>query len=176
MGRIREALFSIWGPAVEGKAFLDLFCGSGGMGFEALSRGASRVLGVDRDARALRLAERNAQSLGVGEATHWLKGELPAALASRRMPAGETFDFVFADPPYAMNQDPDLIRGLAPWVRTGTRIAIEHDSRNVAAQGSTPIRWQETRRWGDSSVSFFLVGGSEEKAELLEVNAQIDVP
>jgi 16S rRNA (guanine966-N2)-methyltransferase len=171
MGRIREALFSIWGQQLGGARFLDLFCASGGMGLEALSRGAESVVGMDRDRDALQLAKRNSRRLDCEDSVRWLEGELPQALSSSRLRGEDTFDLVFADPPYALNDDATILRALVPWVKEGSRIAIEHDSRVPSAAGHATIAWAETRRWGDSSVSFFVVRGTEEETELLEVDA-----
>src|SRR6185436_9728504 len=63
-GRVREALFSIWGDRLAGSRFLDLFAGSGAVGIEALGRGAGAVVCVDSDPRAVRAMEENLGRLG----------------------------------------------------------------------------------------------------------------
>ncbi len=161
MARVREAVFSIWGRDLVDSAFLDLYCGSGGVGLEALSRGAGRLLGIDRDASALRLAEENARVLGCEGRARWMRGDLPAALRDPKRLPRSPFRFVFADAPYAGFDGADLVQALGAWVVDGARLAIEHDSRLAAPAGSDRIRLQQTRRWGASSVSFFEVGSSE---------------
>jgi 16S rRNA (guanine966-N2)-methyltransferase len=93
--RVREALFSILGPAVEGARVLDLFAGSGALGIEALSRGAAGVVFVDSDARAVAAVRANLAAIGAEAAVH--RREAFAWLAA----ADGTFDLVFADPPYS---------------------------------------------------------------------------
>jgi 16S rRNA (guanine966-N2)-methyltransferase len=79
--RVREALFSILGPRVEGAAVLDLFAGSGALGLEALSRGAERVTFVDSAPAALRALRANLAALGIdaevvrADAVRWLRSE-----------------------------------------------------------------------------------------------------
>ena len=97
--RVREALFGRLGD-LNGLAVLDLFAGTGALGFEAVSRGASELVCVDQSSRAMATLEKNAGRLG-------LEGEIqcirsPAQTALRRLHAeGRQFDLIFLDPPYA---------------------------------------------------------------------------
>ena len=94
--RVREALFSILGPAVEGARVLDLFAGSGALGIEALSRGAASVTFVESDRRAAAVVRDNLEALGedaeiaARDALAWL----------RSPPADASFGLVLLDPPY----------------------------------------------------------------------------
>jgi 16S rRNA (guanine966-N2)-methyltransferase len=109
--RVREAVFSIIGEAVEDARVLDLFAGSGAMGLEALSRGAREALFIERDFGACRVIEDNLNraKLSGGRVT---KAEAFASL--RRLgESGARFNLIFADPPYAKKQgDPDHGREL----------------------------------------------------------------
>jgi 16S rRNA (guanine966-N2)-methyltransferase len=92
--RVREALFSILGD-VSGASVLDLFCGTGALAIEALSRGAARATLVDTD---IRLARRNISDLGLGE-----RSELVRSDALRFLRAAELrYELVFCDPPYKL--------------------------------------------------------------------------
>jgi 16S rRNA (guanine966-N2)-methyltransferase len=95
--RIRETLFNWLAPVIEGAHCLDLFAGSGALGFEAASRGAAEVVMLEQAAAVVRILEANAKPLGAsalrvvhGEALQWLQ-----------RPADRTFDIVFLDPPFA---------------------------------------------------------------------------
>lgn len=97
--RAREALFDILQDAIRGGRFLDLFAGSGAMGLEALSRGASSATFVESDSRAL---ERNLATLGAGPEEFEVFHEDARAAVSGLARRGESFDLVFADPPYSL--------------------------------------------------------------------------
>jgi 16S rRNA (guanine966-N2)-methyltransferase len=99
--RVREAVFAMLGSmgAVEGAKVADLFCGSGALGVEALSRGAAEVTFVDSDQRALAAVRRNLSSVGLAkEPTRLVRATLPGWLAE----AG-SFDLALCDPPYAFS-------------------------------------------------------------------------
>ncbi len=103
LGRAREALFSSLGDEVVDARILDLFAGTGSLGLEALSRGASHVHYVERDRKVVKVLERNLSDMNMGERAHVRTGD---ALASSSW-GTETPDIVFMDPPYPMLKDPD---------------------------------------------------------------------
>ncbi|HEY4996513.1 MAG TPA: 16S rRNA (guanine(966)-N(2))-methyltransferase RsmD, partial [Solirubrobacteraceae bacterium] len=96
--RVREAIFSMLGE-IAGARVLDLFAGSGALGIEALSRGAARVVFVERDGAAASVLAENLAALGIGAPAAELR-RIDAAQALRSARAGkETYDLVFIDPP-----------------------------------------------------------------------------
>jgi 16S rRNA (guanine966-N2)-methyltransferase len=97
--RAREAVFASLGDVADARV-LDLFAGSGALGLEALSRGAASCLFVERDRAALDALRANIAALGEGEAATVRRGNAPAVLAGLAE-AGERFDLVLLDPPYA---------------------------------------------------------------------------
>ena len=110
--RVKESLFSILRGHFEGARVLDAFAGSGSIGLEALSRGASFVLFIERDKEAANLLERNIDLLGCGDRCEVLRADAvgPATLARCPRP----LDLAFFDPPYPLVQDPagwDRVRG-----------------------------------------------------------------
>lgn len=100
-GRLREALFNICQNRIEGAAFLDLFAGSGAMGFEALSRGAQSATFVDSHRESIQSIKANAAHLLVESRAHVLKGDVIPTLAWLEK-QGHAFDIIFADPPYGI--------------------------------------------------------------------------
>lgn len=97
--RLRETLFNVLAPRMDGAAFLDLYAGSGAVGIEALSRGASRVVCVERAPAALKVMRANLERLGIGSGVRVEAVAVQAYL--RPMRSGEGgFDVVFLDPPY----------------------------------------------------------------------------
>jgi len=108
--RAREALFDILGPRLAGSRWLELYAGSGAVGLEAVSRGAVRAVLVDSDASVL---ARNAARLGADRGVvRVLAADAAEGLASLER-AGESFDVVFADPPYASAAPPGLLARAA---------------------------------------------------------------
>jgi 16S rRNA (guanine966-N2)-methyltransferase len=98
--RLRETLFDILGPSVDGSMFLDLYAGTGAVGIEALSRGARQVFFAESHAAGLALIRRNLKSLGIASEAEVLP--LDALRACRLLESrGAQADFVFLDPPYA---------------------------------------------------------------------------
>ncbi len=112
--RVREAIFDILGSrgGVEGLRVVDLFSGSGALGVEALSRGASAVTFVDSDPTALEAVRENLRTVGLGEETVTLvRAELPGWLRTAG-PAAASFDLALCDPPYDFTQWSELLGEL----------------------------------------------------------------
>ncbi|MGI8802288.1 MAG: 16S rRNA (guanine(966)-N(2))-methyltransferase RsmD [Solirubrobacteraceae bacterium] len=148
--RVREAVFSMLGP-LDGVRALDLFAGSGALGIEALSRGAERVLFVERAPAARAVLEGNLDSLGIGRPAVSVRGgdarpELRAAAAR-----GEQFDLVFLDPPYrqAAALGAALAGPLAAVLAPGGRVVCESD-RRLPVELGLPL--ERERRYGDTLI------------------------
>ena len=97
--RLRETLFNILQHHIEGAVFLDLFAGSGLLGFEALSRGANHVTAVDTSLASIQCIKQNAKQLGVIKNMDVLKSDVISVL-ERYARQGKQFDIIYADPPY----------------------------------------------------------------------------
>lgn len=110
--RLRQAMFNSIQAEVPDATVLDLFAGSGALGFEALSRGAAKAAFVEDARGALRLIEKNARELGVEDRIDIVSEPLPRAW-KRVEPLGP-FSVVFADPPYAEGWEEKLLRDI-PW-------------------------------------------------------------
>jgi 16S rRNA (guanine966-N2)-methyltransferase len=149
-GRVREALFSILGPAVRDGSFLDLFAGSGAVGLEAASRGAARVVAVDRDPGVLRDLRRTIGSLGLRVAV--VRLELPRQL--RRLET-RGFDWVFADPPYAFDAYPALLAAIPSLLAAGGLAVVEHDARKELPASAPGLERDAVRRYGETALSFY---------------------
>lgn len=106
--RLKEALFGMIQFDIPGAQFLDLFAGSGGIGIEALSRGASHLDSVEQEARALRCIRANLKTLNMEAVSRvWA---MPAEQAIRQMAAqGRQFDIIFMDPPYRKGWEEKIV-------------------------------------------------------------------
>ncbi len=107
-GMVRQALFNILGPQVEGTRFLDLYAGAGSVGFEALSRGAARATFVDRGRESLRLIAATALSFGCQDRVDLVAADVVPWLRRRPTQAREA-DMCFVDAPY---QDDEMLAAL----------------------------------------------------------------
>ena len=109
--RIKEAIFSSIQFDVEGRKVLDLFAGSGQMGFEALSRGAEKATFIDLSREAMEIVKQNAKITGFFDKSHFLVSDWRNYI--RKASGREQFDLVFVDPPYAMECCADAAAYLA---------------------------------------------------------------
>ena len=146
--RVREALFSVLGPWVQGARVLDLFAGSGALGLEALSRGAATAVFVDRSQRAIAAIRTNLEALGVDADVHRMEAHaaLRAALGRR-----EAYDLVFLDPPYrhAAGLGRKLSETLLPVLAPAARVVTESDRRDPLA---LDLPLSDERCYGDTVI------------------------
>jgi 16S rRNA (guanine966-N2)-methyltransferase len=143
--RVREAWMSAVGFGIEGARVLDLFAGSGALGLEALSRGASSVVFVERSRGALRTLRKNIEVLGAEGDCRVVAGE---AMAFLNRPRLEDFDLAFADPPYEKGLAGKLLEifGEKGFAR---ELWVEHRSTEVM-----PILpGLRQRKYGDTTLS-----------------------
>jgi 16S rRNA (guanine966-N2)-methyltransferase len=149
--RVRENIFNIVAPWVEGARVLDLYAGSGAMGLEALSRGAASVVFVDSDADAVRAIERNLQKLWLTRATV-LRIDAKTSLAQEAA-AGRKYDLVLADPPYAMTDYDTLARYLPRVLADDGLLVLESASRTEPEIAALAVR--TSRKYGSTRVTVF---------------------
>ena len=152
--RIRETLFNWLHYEIPGSTCLDLFAGSGVLGFEALSRGARRVVMVEASPRVAQVLEENAVRLGGGgklevvrdDALHWLRSSPP-----------EAFEIVFVDPPFAEDLVPDVLALLESSSRlaAGALIYIERNARQPVPP--MPATWELLREKRAGQVAYLLI-------------------
>ncbi|MGZ5035717.1 MAG: 16S rRNA (guanine(966)-N(2))-methyltransferase RsmD [Usitatibacter sp.] len=118
--RVRETLFNWLGQRLDALSCLDLFAGSGALGFEALSRGASRVVMVESDREVAAALRETARELGA-EGAQIVASDAIAYLKR----AGGAFDVVFVDPPFASDLAPRAMALLRPHLAPGARVYVE---------------------------------------------------
>jgi 16S rRNA (guanine966-N2)-methyltransferase len=146
--RVREALFSILSDAVADARVLDLFAGSGALGIEALSRGASAVDFVDSSAAAVAAIRRNLSALGADAEVH--RQDALTYLERARRDARQ-YDLVFLDPPYrqAAGLGRQLSKALGPVLVPDARVVTESDRR---APLELDLALFDERRYGDTLI------------------------
>jgi len=149
--RVREALFSIIGP-VEDARVLDLFAGSGALGLEALSRGASSCVFVERDRQAARVIQSNLEKLRLTGAVV-VTEDAAAALRAER-DRGRRYDLVLADPPYEdWLADEMVLAKLLPSVLADDGLVVVETSERV--EPDLPLDLVTTRRYGSARITVF---------------------
>jgi 16S rRNA (guanine966-N2)-methyltransferase len=150
--RLREALYSIWGERVAGAQVLDLYAGSGGVGLEALSRGAASAAFVEKSRPALAALRSN---LGLAGGSARLV-PLDAVTALKRLAReGVAFDLLFVDPPYDTEVGEREMALLAAVAREGAQLAFERRAGQTPPPGGAAWVLTSTRRYGDSELHFF---------------------
>lgn len=145
--RVRETLFNWLGQDLSGRACLDLFAGSGALGFEAASRGAARVVMVESDRTVLAALQKTRQAIGA------MRIELIHGDAFDYLRRGdERFDVVFLDPPFRQNALPALLEALPARLTPGARVYVE-----APAPCEPDEFWRELKRSRAGQVSYQLL-------------------
>lgn len=151
--RLRETLFNILAPSLTGCVFLDGYAGSGTVGIEALSRGASRVLFIEKSKEAICIIEANLKMLQADERATLLRGSV------RKRLTPDLADIVFLDPPYPLEAEYGF--ALQKLGEPGTRARIvvaQHSLRTQLAEAYGCLeRYREVKQ-GENTLSFYRPG------------------
>ena len=150
--RLRETLFNVLAPRIDGAVFVDLYAGTGAVGIEALSRGAVRAIFVERGKAALETLRANIATLGLTKRADVRQGKA-AGLIDRLVRPAETY-IVFLDPPYEMEQEYDLI--LEKLAEDGPGLVIaQHSKRCTIKEGYGVLHRTRVIQQGDNTLSFY---------------------
>jgi len=153
---VRSALYSILGDFLPDAAFLDLYCGTGSVGLEALSRGARTCVFVDRSPGACRIVRRNLDALDFLESSQVIEGDAVRVI-DELVRRARRFDLVFIGPPYHRDLVPPTLDALSDLRLLGDDpvvVAEIHRNERVAERfgGLTQV---DLRRYGDNHLLFF---------------------
>jgi len=153
--RLRESLFSILAPRIEGATFADLYAGTGAVGIEALSRGAAKAIFVESDRRAAGMIRENLRSLGIEKRAEVREGRVPRLIG--RIELGVE-GIVFLDPPYVLEAEyaatlehlgkraPGLVPGL---------VIVQHSPRMKLEERYGALGRTRVLKQGDNVLSFY---------------------
>lgn len=164
--KVRKAIFDSLGDFTKGAVILELFAGSGAVGIEAFSYGASRVVFVDNDISCLRLIESNLKSLNIVNYQIHKKDSLECIdyLAGEKL----KFDIIFLDPPYGKGlarksllriSDYDILVGI---------LVIEHHKKEELPEDKGSLILFKQKRYGDTVVSFY-----RDKGKCISLNSKV---
>jgi 16S rRNA (guanine(966)-N(2))-methyltransferase RsmD len=152
--KLRETLFNVLGPVVEGQRVLDAYAGTGAVGIEALSRGAAHVTFVESDRRAADLIEQNLARCGVTDRYAIIRVEFARA---RQRLADANFDVIFLDPPYGADELAEGLKTAAQLASNHTLVIAEHAKRDRAPETAGPLTLTRSLVSGDSGLAFYRV-------------------
>ena len=159
--RVKESLFSIIGPQIQGTRVADIFAGTGSLGLEALSRGAASVLFCEKDRAALRLLRQNITTLGLADGASISSRN--AWQLARWCRVTESFDLIFLDPPYsdsrgvsAAGQVGRLLTDLgnSELLKAAGLIILRHETAYSRQAEYSPFVLSEARSYGGMTLSF----------------------
>ena len=151
--RLKESVFAILAPVLEGARVLDGFAGSGALGIEALSRGAASVVFVEQDGRAAGLVARNLAHCRIADGYVMIRAEFTLAL--RQLPADRRFDLALLDPPYDVADLVPVVDAAAGRMARGGVLVLEHASRRQAPSRAGGFAAVRQVKAGDSTVTFY---------------------
>ncbi len=153
---LRQAIFNVVGPRVAGARVLDLFAGTGALGVEALSRGAAEATFVERDRAALASLQGNLTDLALSARARIVPGDALAAIAALAR-AGDRFDCVLIDPPYAGDLARQCVETLAPGgiLSENAVLLVQafHKTDLPERAGALSRAWQ--RRYGETRLTLY---------------------
>ncbi len=154
--RVKESLFNIIGSQLPCSKFADLYAGTGGVGIEALSRGATKVLFVEKDPRVIRILQDNLTITGLGGNAEVVQGDVHVALATA-MRKQDTYDIVFADPPYRQGLGVDMLNILNkyPILRLNGVIALEIGADEEIPDQAGIYLMRRRVKYGDTALVFY---------------------
>jgi 16S rRNA (guanine966-N2)-methyltransferase len=156
--KVREAIFNILGPPPG--PVLDLYAGSGALGLEALSRGATSAVFVERDGNALSALRRNLRESGTDGRGRVVAADVRTALR-KLSTGGERFSWVFMDPPYVKDTAGVLAELSGGDILTSCAVVIvEHDKRHPPPDSVGGLFLTDRRQYGDTELSFYRCSGS----------------
>ncbi|MBH0229029.1 16S rRNA (guanine(966)-N(2))-methyltransferase RsmD [Halobacillus yeomjeoni] len=155
--KVKEAVFHVIGPYFEGGRAFDLFAGSGGLGIEALSRGADSCVFVDQQPKAIRTIHENVRLLNIKDRVEVFRTDAYRAIkaAGKR---GLTFDYIFLDPPYKKFSYQELVEALLEHqlVAEGGVVVCEHDASEEIPESVGRLNLIKTDHYGTNiGVSIF---------------------
>lgn len=161
--KVKQALFNILGDRVPGSSFLDLFAGAGGVGIEALSRGAERVVFVDGDRESLDVVKHNIEQAGFDDQAEAVLSKVEPFLKKRSGP----YDIVFLDPPYSLEMLPLLqLVAASGLLKTDAIVITEHFRKQPSPGTAGVLALYREARYGDTVLAFYKKGDRSQETEV----------
>lgn len=160
--RLRETLFNVVDVESPDCRVLDGFAGTGAVGLEALSRGASHVTFVERDPRAATVIEQNVGACGANDRCIIVRGDFVGV--ARRLASAPRFDLVLLDPPYDFAETAAALADAAVLLEPGGLVVLEHARRREPPSGGPTLCVRRQLAAGDSQLTFYALVGPQAPA------------
>lgn len=154
--KVKEALFNILREKVKGSVFVDLYSGTGGIGLDALSRGAKRVVFVETNPSSVKILKDNISSLGFDDRAEVLSSDAGEFLHKTIM-KGERFDILFLDPPYHTGEMERIFKVLSKGdiLREGGILVAEHFKKKKLPEEAGNLKLLKSYFYGDTVLTLF---------------------
>jgi len=155
--RLRETLFNMLGSGISGSRFLDVFAGTGAVGIEALSRGATQATFIENHAPSAALIRKNLASLEISSAANVICADALKGLIAIKA-AAHQYDYIFIDPPYAATEDYSRVMkhvAASNILATGGIVIVEHRKTFNIAESFGSLKHVRLLRQGDAALSFY---------------------
>jgi len=154
--KVKEAIFSMIGPFFDGGLVLDLFAGTGGLGIEAWSRGADKVISIDKEKISIDIIRSNVQAAGAQADFEIYRNDSARALKVLHKKQ-LAFDIIFLDPPYRMNDMDQWLHTMQELnlIATHAVIVIEHDSKVQYDEVIGNLKQQRHSQYGEAAVTIY---------------------
>lgn len=157
LDQVREALFNILQTRCPDAKVLDLFAGSGALALEALSRGAEMAVLSDLSPQVIKIIKGNVEALGFQDQAVVLQGDWKKTLAHLKT-AGETFDLIFLDPPYKMEDLTEVTNTILAGnlLSEDGLVVVEHDYK-ITPTVCQALSLKDRRKYGVAGISFYWI-------------------
>jgi 16S rRNA (guanine(966)-N(2))-methyltransferase RsmD len=147
--RLRESLFSILAPVIDGAVFVDAYAGTGAVGIEAISRGAARAIFIERARPALHVLRENIAALKIAARAEVIVGRAATELAR------VSGDIVFLDPPYELHKEYETALAAVGARETNSIVLAQHSRKYDPGDEHGALRRYRVLKQGDNSISFY---------------------
>lgn len=154
--RVKESLFNMFGTRIYDSEFLDLFAGTGGIGIEAYSRGAAKIVFIDESPKSVQVLKGNLEKLKVSEGIEVYNTDYGNAIV-RLAQEGRVFDIIFVDPPYLKGLAQNALNRISEEgiLKEDGIVVVEHDIQDRLPEAAGALRLQRQKKYGNTMLSFY---------------------
>ncbi len=155
--RVKESLFNMLGTRVYDSEFLDLFAGTGGIGIEAYSRGAAKIVFIDESTKSIQVLKGNLEKLKVEQRVEVYNTDYVNAI-HKLSQEGRGFDIIFVDPPYLKGFAQNALSHISDKgiLKEEGMVIIEHDIQDDMPEAAGSLQLQRQKKYGNTMLSFYL--------------------